>query len=122
MASDLIRPGLKLVFCGYTRRLHRNIAATTTTTPATGFGASSTPPAAPPASTNRKRTSWCSARISASLGETRRVGRVGAAALGLGSRGILALIPRAGAQLIALALNAKDTLSLPKASTDSSGT
>src|ERR671920_373515 len=108
MASDL-RPGLKLVFCGYTRRLHRDVAATTTPTPATGSGASSTPPASPPASTNRKRTSWCSARISASLGETRRVGRVGAAALGRGSRGILALIPRAGAQLIALALNARRT-------------
>ena len=36
MASDL-RPGLKLVFCGYTRRLHRDVAATTTPTPATRF-------------------------------------------------------------------------------------
>src|SRR5215216_2025693 len=109
MASDLLRPGLKLVFCGYTRRLHRDVAATTTPTPATGSGASSTPPASPPASTNRKRTSCCSARISASPGETRRVGRVGAAALGRGSRGILALTPRSGAQLIALALNARRT-------------
>jgi len=107
MASDLLRPGLKLVFCGYTRRLHRDVAATTTPTPATGSGASSTPPASPPASTNRKRTSCRSAWISASPRETRRVGRVGAAALGRGSVGILALTPRSGAQLIALALNAR---------------
>src|SRR5215208_656331 len=112
MASDLLRPGLKLIFCGYNPSLTSGRSGHHYAHPgnrfrrvihASGITTSQYEPE------EDELVLGPDIGFTRRIGETRRVGRVGAAALGRGSVGILALTPRAGAQLIALALNARRT-------------